>query len=242
MSMGGKMDAKTGPRTGGDFWSRRKAAVREAEAKEATAAEEALAGPAAEQQAGAEEKTEEQILEELGLADPDTMEEGDDFSAFLAGAVPQNLRRRALRRLWALNPALANLDGLVEYGEDYTDAATVVENLETTYRVGKGMLEHVMKLAEAEDETGQTDPEDGDPEQAVTPESGAEEGKIAGKETENDLLTGSNLPLHIESGENFASTEENAEIELEEDLRAATGETEDAERAIPRRRMRFTCS
>ena len=43
----------------------------------------------------------------------------------------------ALRRLWKVNPVLANVDGLVEYGEDFTDSATVVENLQTTYQVGK---------------------------------------------------------------------------------------------------------
>ncbi|MEO0503716.1 MAG: DUF3306 domain-containing protein, partial [Pseudomonadota bacterium] len=46
----------------------------------------------------------------------------------------------ALRRMWRLNPMLANLDGLVDYGEDYTDAAMVIENMQTVYQVGKGMM------------------------------------------------------------------------------------------------------
>ena len=45
---------------------------------------------------------------------------------------------------------LANLDGLVDYGEDFTDSAPVIENLQTAYQVGKGMLKHVEALAEAE--------------------------------------------------------------------------------------------
>ena len=223
----------TGSKTGGDFWSRRKAAVREAEEKEA-AEEQAETTAAA--QAEAEEKSEEQILEELGLRDPDTMEEGDDFSAFLAAAVPQSLRRRALRRLWKVNPVLANLDGLIEYGEDYTDKATVIENLQTTYQVGKGMLEHVMKLAEAEkeDETGESSAESGDPGEDTGSEAGLDAEESDGKETGNDLLTGSNLPLHTETGENVAPAEE--------DTWAVAGESEEAEQAIPRRRMRFTYS
>jgi hypothetical protein len=60
--------------------------------------------------------------------------------------VPERIRRRALRRLWLSNPVLANLDTLVEYGEDYTDAATVVENLSTAYQVGKGMTRHVLEM------------------------------------------------------------------------------------------------
>jgi hypothetical protein len=42
---------------------------------------------------------------------------------------------------------LANVDGLVDYGEDFTDAATVIENLQTAYQVGKGMTKHVVELA-----------------------------------------------------------------------------------------------
>ena len=65
----------------------------------------------------------------------------------MAKAVPDRIRRRALRRLWLSNPALANLDGLLDYGEDFTDSATVVENIQTAYQVGKGMLKHVEELA-----------------------------------------------------------------------------------------------
>jgi hypothetical protein len=74
------------------------------------------------------------------------MKMGDDFSAFMSKAVPDRLRRRALRRLWLANPALANLDGLLDYGEDFTDSATVIENLQTAYQVGKGMTEHVLEM------------------------------------------------------------------------------------------------
>lgn len=126
----------------GNFWSRRREAVA-AEADALVAQEELEAREALEA-----EKTDEELLEELGLPDPDQMTEGDDFSVFMGNMVPDRLRRRALRTLWRTNPVLANLDNLVDYGEDYTDAATVVENLQTTYQVGKGMLTHVMKMAE----------------------------------------------------------------------------------------------
>jgi hypothetical protein len=76
------------------------------------------------------------------------MTQGDDFSAFMSKAVPERLRRRALRKLWHTNPVLANLDGLIDYGEDYTDAAVVVANMQTGYQVGKGMLYHIKALEE----------------------------------------------------------------------------------------------
>ncbi|MEM1428954.1 MAG: DUF3306 domain-containing protein [Pseudomonadota bacterium] len=139
----------SGPHRPDDFWSRRKAAVAEEARAETQADAEARA---AEARAELEAKSDDEILETLGLEDPDAMEQGDDFSAFLKAEVPERLRRRALRRLWRTNPVLANLDALVDYGEDFTDAATVVEDLQTAYRVGKGMLAHIERqLKDAEE-------------------------------------------------------------------------------------------
>lgn len=130
--------------TGGDFWSRRRAAV----AAEAEAEVQAVEAEAhAEEQAKLEELSDDELLEKLELPDPDTMKAGDDFAAFMKKAVPERLRRRALRRLWTSNPVLANVDMLVDYGEDFTDSALVVENLQTAYQVGKGMKAHVDELA-----------------------------------------------------------------------------------------------
>ncbi len=133
-----------------DFWSRRKAAVQaEADAEVLAVEEQAIAA----QKAELEEKTDAEILAEFNLPDPDHLQAGDDVSGFMAKAVPDRLRRRALRRLWRLNPVLANVDGLVDYGEDYTDAACVIENIQTAYQVGKGMLAHIEALAaEAEED------------------------------------------------------------------------------------------
>ena len=127
-----------------DFWARRKAAVQAEQAAETAASEEQAVQAKRE---ALEAKEDAEVLAELDLPDPDALQIGDDVRGFMAQAVPERLRRRALRQLWRLNPALANIDGLVEYGEDYTDAACVIENLQTTYQVGKGMLAHVEEMA-----------------------------------------------------------------------------------------------
>ncbi|MCT8159247.1 DUF3306 domain-containing protein [Pseudoruegeria sp. SHC-113] len=133
---------------GADFWSRRKAGV------QAEAAQEAAALAAAEEEAQAEalraeqaEQTDAEILASLDLPDPDSLQPGDDFSGFMTKAVPEHLRRRALRKLWRSNPVLACLDDLVDYADDYTDAATVVKDLQTSYIVGKGLSVHVEEMA-----------------------------------------------------------------------------------------------
>jgi len=148
-----------------DFWSRRKAAVQaEAEAEIIAAEEHAIAA----QHAELKEKSDAEILAEFNLPDPDQLQAGDDVSGFMAKAVPDRLRRRALRKLWRLNPVLANVDGLVDYGEDYTDAACVIENIPTAYQVGKGMLAHIEALAA---ETEDTTPDEAPVEQDTEPEA-----------------------------------------------------------------------
>lgn len=138
-------------------WSRRKLTP------EAPAPE-----PAPEPPAPVEEdaRPDGEILAELGLPDPASLKPGDDVTGFLREAVPERLRRVALRALWRSNPALANLDGLIEYGEDYTDKATVVEKLATVYRVGEGMVRKV----KAEDAEAEAPPPEDAPEAEAAPE------------------------------------------------------------------------
>lgn len=196
-----------------DFWSKRKAAV--AAEQEAEADLRAQAEIAQEQQA-LEEKSDEEILAALDLPDPDTLKMGDDFSGFMEKAVPDRIRRRALRTLWRSNPTLANVDGLVEYGEDFTNSAMVVENLQTAYQVGKGMLSHVLEMAK------QADAED-------EPVEEAEEVLLAEIVSDDD---------HAEPVETVG-TEEPSEPTQPETDEGVAGVTMDDTVALPRRRMKF---
>ncbi|WP_119166429.1 DUF3306 domain-containing protein [Algihabitans albus] len=125
-------------------WARRKQAVREDEVREKTA-EPTLEHPQlstedaeiAQSPAPDRPLTPEEVAD---LPDPDTLEPGSDFKAFLREGVPEELKRRALRRLWRSNPVFGFLDGLNDYDLDYTDAATVVANLQTVFKVGKGVV------------------------------------------------------------------------------------------------------
>lgn len=195
---------------GRDFWSRRKQAV-QAEAEVDSARE--IAAKEQQDLEVLEKQSDDEILEELGLQDPDTLETGDDFSAFMAKTVPTRLRNRALRKLWLSDPTLANLDALVDYGEDFTTSAMSVENIQTAYQVGKGMLSHVMDVARKED--------------------------LKAKETqgeeENPSLEGDFSP------EEFDLTNEGAEPELAADPEIdATEEIPEADVVFaPKKRMRF---
>lgn len=134
-------------------WSRRKMKARrgrpEADPEDASALPaERPETEELEVQLSTEEEAE--ALRKLDLPAPESLQAGDDFSAFLKKEVPGQIRRRALRLLWRSNPILANVDGLVDYGEDYTDAATVVENLKTVFVVGHGARPIEMEEAQPE--------------------------------------------------------------------------------------------
>jgi hypothetical protein len=62
-----------------------------------------------------------------------------DFTPFLQAGVPEELKRLALRKLWRSDPVLANLDGLVEYGEDFGAAFRNPGPVATLFRIGRGM-------------------------------------------------------------------------------------------------------
>lgn len=224
-----------GDDTPGDFWTRRKAAVRAAEeAEQAEKAAEAVA----EERSRLEEKPDEEILDELGLPDPDSLNGSDDFKKFLGAAVPERLRRRALRRLWTLNPVLANLDGLVDYAEDYTDAATVISDMQTVYQVGKGMFDKFAELAETEPETAPEDPQsEDDPSMEPEAESVQRKEDIA---AQNDLIEKRKALFQLTQGDDLVQSSEVDAVTLDlED--SALNEQVDA--TPPRkRRLRFDYS
>lgn len=106
-----------------------------------------------------EGKTDDEILSELQLPSPESLKLGDSVAGFMDSRVPERIRHKALRAFWRTNPVLANIDGLDEYCEDFTDAATVVDNLQTIYQVGKGYASQVLDVVESlADEDDDLDP------------------------------------------------------------------------------------
>ena len=210
-----------------DFWSRRKSAVKEEFEEERRQAE---IKRASEIQGELDVKTDEEVLKELGLPDPDTLEPGDDFKVFMEEVVPERLRRRALKKLWLSNPLLANVDGLVDYGEDFTDAAVGAGFVETTYQVGKGMLKHIEELARKEQEK-QNDkpPEVADDE--VLAEASRETDEVENVEVSEDSSINDQSELPLESNAQISDQEiienSDASVFIEE------------EPAIPVRRQRM---
>ena len=73
------------------------------------------------------------------LPDIETLDKDSDFTPFLHIDVPDQLRRLALKKLWASNPVFADLDGLNDYDEDYSALGMIFETVSSVFQPGKGM-------------------------------------------------------------------------------------------------------
>lgn len=196
-------------------WARRKAGVKAEMESLARQEDEKLV---AQERAALAEKTDAEILKELDLPDPDDMKAGDDFAAFMKAAIPERLRRRALRKLWLSDPVLANVDGLLDYGDDFTDASCVEENMKTAYQVGKGMLKHVEEMERQKEAAENATAETVEPEAVEEAETPPELGEPA----DAAVLSGDTNPTPV-----VAETEREFE------------DPEDAPQPFVRRKMRF---
>ena len=84
------------------------------------------------------------LCKKYKLPDISKCKKQKDYDIFLTNDVPERLRYIALRQIWKLNPIFRSVSELVEYGEDFTDAATVVPDMQTAYKVGKGYLDKIL--------------------------------------------------------------------------------------------------
>lgn len=75
----------------------------------------------------------------LELPSIESLTKDSDYTVFLRPGVAEDLRNLALRKLYESDPVFANLDGLLEYGEDFGEPFRTAGVIATAYRVLKGM-------------------------------------------------------------------------------------------------------
>lgn len=134
-------------------WSRRKDAARRGSitidepgvpvsASDVAKAEGALPSPQAgpSEPAASAGREEAQRLTDLADIDFDALGIDSDYTQFMGNAVPDDVRNKALRKLWESDPLLTLHDGLDDCCGDYTDARWATGEIATLYRVGKGFL------------------------------------------------------------------------------------------------------
>jgi putative acetyltransferase len=130
-------------------WSRRKVEAREGPDKAEGAPESAdgdvgVPGDVSLPAQGEGRPQDKRELTEADFADVDfdALDAKSDYARFLAKGVPEAIKQKALRKLWASDPVFSQIEPFQEYAGDFTDAAVAVPagTLKTAYRVGKGFL------------------------------------------------------------------------------------------------------
>jgi hypothetical protein len=121
-----------------------------------------------------EDESEENDFVLEDLPDIETLNKDSDFTPFLNVNVPDQLRRLALKKLWASDPAFASLDGLNDYDEDYSALGMIAEKVSSVFKLGEGM-----RGAEPEPGQIQSDPENPQqpPEEVAEASAGDDDGE-----------------------------------------------------------------
>jgi hypothetical protein len=150
-------------------WSRRKAEARSAD--ETTTEDRGVAAegpPATVAETSGRAQGEPAPVTPENLPDIDSLDASSDFSVFMRPGVPEHLRTQALRKLWRADPIFSKLDGLVEYGEDYTIPSWPKGAISTAYQIGRGFVTEIEKLEAA----GEDSPPPEEPAAPPAPEPG----------------------------------------------------------------------
>ena len=134
---------------------------------------------------------------EFDDVDFDALNFGSDYKRFMEKGVPDIVRRRALRALWSSNPILANIDGLNDYDEDFTDAALAIKIVGSNYKPGKGYLTD----EEREASYGDSD------------EQAPQENQVETSEDDDDLDDGEDLGVEIADADDEASAQKHVETD-----------------------------
>jgi hypothetical protein len=170
-------------------WSRRKLAAREPEAKPVP--EQPRETPEEEAERLAARNAELQANREAAEAiDLEKLDDTTDFSVFMKAGVPELLRRQAMKVLWRSNPVFANLDGLVDYGEDFGRPELIMKTFASGWQSGRGYLKDLIEDTAPADAAGTGAPvaaADGDPGDEKTEEDQAATAASADEEASGAL-------------------------------------------------------
>lgn len=83
--------------------------------------------------------------------DFEALDFNSDYTQFILPETPPGVRHRALRKLWASNPVFTTSDGLLDYAQDFSDAAVNEgKPVRSAYCIGRGFATNAEAQAYAE--------------------------------------------------------------------------------------------
>ena len=181
-----------------------------------------------------------ELLKKYELPDPNDVDEEAGLDSFFDGKIPERLRQMALRRLWRINPLFGIVDEMVEYGEDYTDAATVIDGMQTAYQAGKGYLKKVVEDGEDDNVVENPDSQMDQDAQADQELGAGDERQKNDVENQSDTCVGNRDGFGGEAEQEFTSTSsaENASLKKSDSVKTSSvdkdwGEVSHVDRSAP---------
>jgi len=137
---------------------------------------------------------EPQALTDADMPDVESLDESSDFSGFLSEKVSEQLRRKALRKLFQL-PEFNIRDGLNEYDEDYSTFVPLGDTV--TYQMKQFIERQTQQFKEALNE----DIDDPDSAQSQIPDT-QKQGQSGDQEASTEILAEVQVtdPLPIVTG------------------------------------------
>ncbi len=151
-------------------WSKRKLAV----VRAGPEPEQEPLSPDISTEETARRETELQANREAAEAvDLEALTDESDFSVFLKDGVPDLLRKQAMMILWRSNPVFANVDGLVDYDDDFGSPDLIMKTFKSAYQAGRGYLDLFKEdeePAKTESDPGAVQPAEESPESNVLEE------------------------------------------------------------------------
>ncbi len=137
--------------------------------------------------------------------DLDDLTADSDMSVFLKDGVPELLKKRALSKLWRTSPVFANIDGLVDYDDDFADPSLIMKTFESAYKVGKGYFDD---LSDEEAEQGPQEQEMDGNSATDHREESDEPDEAGGEETTVAEATGNSVKSDADQDERAEAAEE----------------------------------
>lgn len=167
-----------------------------------------------------------ELLKKYELPDPNDVDEEVGLDRFFDGKIPERLRQMALRRLWRINPLFGIVDEMVEYGEDYTDAATVINGMQTAYQAGKGYLKKVVEGGEDDNVVENSDAQMDRDTPADQELDAGDERQKNDVENQSDTFVGNRDGFDGEAEQEFTGTSsaENASHKRSDSVKTSSGD------------------
>ena len=171
---------------------------------------------------------EEEVLTDADMPSLDSLDEDSDYSGFLSSGVSEELRRRALRKLFS--SAVFNIpDGLDDYDDDFTTFAALGDIVTADMRHQQEMEAERARQARAESEAAATSEDESGEAEGRQPAHADDREELPADVESADRPDSSDSPVPVDSGAPVIAGNEVARARAqaaEEPIPAAAGAPE----------------